>query len=90
MPEDRAVLADVVAYLKHVMQKGPARRFCTSDEKRPLLVFTDGAYEPEEERQCGAGAVIWDTASKTGSIHEVVVPPRLVGLETCWENAIDQ
>ncbi|CAJ1378879.1 unnamed protein product, partial [Effrenium voratum] len=52
--------------------------------EQPILVFTDGAFEPDAEQKYGAGAVLWDTASQRGSSHSVVVPPDLVA---AWQSA---
>ena len=81
---DRELLPEVVSYLHAVVRGSCPREFGIHDDCRPILVFTDGAFEPDAEQKYGAGAVLWDTASQRGSSHSVVVPPDLVA---AWQSA---
>ncbi|CAJ1378275.1 unnamed protein product, partial [Effrenium voratum] len=81
---DRELLPEVVSYLHAVVRGSRPREFGIHDDCRPMLVFTDGAFEPDAEQKYGAGAVLWDTASQRGSSHSVVVPPDLVA---AWQSA---
>ena len=56
----------------------PPRTISVSDEVAPVLIFTDGAYEPEGGGMKGsAGLVIIDPATQFKVVQEVVVPDEL-------------
>ena len=72
-------LATVIAYIVSALRNCPPRQIEVSDDVRPALAFTDGAYEPDE---CGstasAGLVCVDGSSSFKLVQEVSVPQALV------------
>ena len=49
-----------------------------TDETRPIVVFTDGAWEPSSNCPAGAGFVVVDPVTETRIACEVIVPDSLV------------
>ena len=63
---DAKVLASVMTYIVTVLETAPPRSICVHDRRPPVLIFTDGAFEPEDPHHAvGAGAVIVDDFTKT-------------------------
>ena len=48
------------------------------DELCPVLVFSDGAWEPGASKPEGAGLVVIDPISRLSAVHQVAIPPRLL------------
>ena len=72
-------LATVIAYIVSALRNCPPRRIGISDEIRPVLAFTDGAYEPGEFGSlASAGLVYVDGSSSFKLVQEVSVPQALV------------
>ena len=74
----RPELAVACLYAKSVFEQEQARMVGVFEEERPILVFTDGAWEPSAEFPAGAGIVVVDPVTNTKAVHEVRVPQELV------------
>ena len=76
----------MATYLVTSLRTCPPRTIATSDCKVPVMVYTDGAYEPERPRMAGsAGVVLVDFMSGLKIIQVVEVSQKLLdhwGL--CW------
>ena len=65
----------VMAFLATSLMSAPPRISSVSDEIIPVLIFTDGAYEPEgDDMQGSAGLVIIDAVDNFKVVQPVVVP----------------
>ena len=83
---DAKVLASVMTYIVTVLETAPPRSICIHDRRPPVLIFTDGAFEPDDpSRAVGAGAVVIDAFNKTRLVAEVAVPEALVAL---WQGKL--
>ena len=72
-------LATVVAYIVSALRSCPPRVIKVTDETRPMLAFTDGAYEPcEGGAVASAGLVLVDGANSFRTVREVAVPSELI------------
>ena len=77
-PELKSSLGLCSAFLVASLMGAPPRTISVSDEMAPVLIFTDGAYEPEGGGMKGsAGLVIIDPATQFKVVQEVVVPDEL-------------
>ena len=76
--ELRPELAVSCLYAKSVLMHEEPRSINIHGEQRPILVFTDGAWEPTSQHPAGAGVVLVDPVSGTRVAHEVVVPSELI------------
>ena len=77
-PELKSSLGLCSAFLVASLMGAPPRTISVSDEATPVLIFTDGAYEPEGGGMKGsAGLVIIDPATQFKVVQEVVVPKEL-------------
>ena len=82
----------MATYLVTSLRTCPPRTIVTSDCKVPVMVYTDGAYEPEQQRMAGsAGVVLLDFTSGLKIIQVVEVSqaarslgPVLVSLLFIW------
>ena len=74
----KPLLAVACVYTKAVMQYDEPRCISLTDQTTPVVVFTDGAWEPSAASPAGAGIVLVDPVSGVRISHEVVVPPDLV------------
>jgi hypothetical protein len=69
---------EVELALRHIIdffQDSSPRKISLGDEKRPILVFTDGSSEGTFH---GIGAVVIDVASNYRGVWEAVVPTELI------------
>ena len=71
-------LAVSCLFSKAVLNLQAPRCISLSDELRPIVVLTDGAWEPDAECQAGAGIVLVDPVSGVRVAHEIEIPPELV------------
>ena len=68
----------VMAFIAASLMSSPPRVISVSDEITPVLIFTDGAYEPEgDDMQGSAGLVIIDSVDNFKVVQPVVVPVEL-------------
>eukprot|EP00435_Cladocopium_sp_Y103_P049939 s1491_g15.t1 len=74
----RPELAVASLYAKTVLQSEVPKIISIHQESTPILVFTDGAWEPSAMQPAGAGVVVVDSISKTKVVHEVEVPAMLL------------
>ena len=82
-PEMKEALGLAAAFLAAALTTSPPRIISTADELRPVLFFTDGAYEQENNEMHGSsGLVVIDTASSLRIVQEVAVPEPL---RTHWK-----
>ncbi|CAK9102393.1 Uncharacterized protein SCF082_LOCUS47864 [Durusdinium trenchii] len=70
--------AIAATYLVYALKNSPPRSLSLQDEQRPILVFSDGAWEPENSVKAGAGIVFVDPVRGTRIVNEVDVDPRLI------------
>ena len=81
--ELKTSLGLVMAFLAASLMSSPPRVISVSDEITPVLLFTDGAYEPEgDDMQGSAGLVIIDVVNNFKVVQPVVVP---VDLHQHWK-----
>ena len=72
-------LAKVMAYLAAAISRSPPRVLRVSDSRPPVVIFTDGAYEPSADPPSwGSGVVLLDPLCRKRVIAEVEVPEELV------------
>eukprot|EP00435_Cladocopium_sp_Y103_P046528 s3318_g13.t1 len=76
--EMRAELAVATLYAKTLLQNEVPLTVSIHQDTTPILVFTDGAWEPSATQPAGAGIVIVDPVSATRVVHEVEVPGMLL------------
>ena len=74
----RPDLAVACLFAKAVLLKSKPRTVALKDEERPVVVFTDGAWEPSDSCPAGAGLVVVDPVSGVRLSCEVLVPETLV------------
>lgn len=75
-PED---LAKVMTYLAAAISRSPPRTLRVSDTRPPVVIFTDGAYEPDADTPMwGSGVVLLDPLCKKRVVAEIDVPEKLV------------
>ena len=68
----------VMAFIAASLMGSPPRVIKVSDEQVPILLFTDGAYEPNDMDMIGsAGLVLIDRVSNFKIVQAVVVPDSL-------------
>ena len=60
--------------LKHILRHGPSRKIDTSDNRRPVLVFTDGSHD---DSRSGWGLVFMDLEYGKAFVTGSVVPHEL-------------
>ena len=70
-----AAVKDFCAYAKSVISHCRPRELSVGDEKRPILIFTDGAWE---DGRAGIGAVIIDLSNNFSVVLEGCVPDPLL------------
>ena len=74
----RPELAVACLFAKSVFENERPRAFDIHEHTVPVLVFTDGAWEPSADQPAGAGVVVLDLLTGTRAAHEVEVPEKLV------------
>ena len=78
---DASKLAAVMTYVVTVLETAPPRSISVHDHRPPVLIFTDGAFEPDDpNRAVGAGAVIIDAFQQKKLVAEISVLEALVNL----------
>ena len=74
----QAELAVVIVYTVAALRSCPPRVISLTDVQTPVMVFTDGAYEPDGDSHLGsAGLVLVDRVSGTSRVCQVSVPLSL-------------
>ena len=69
----------MATYLVTCLRTCPPRTISTSDCNVPVMVYTDGAYEPEQQRRAGsAGVVLADFTSGLKIVRVVEVSQELL------------
>ena len=76
--EMRSELAVACLYAKTVLETEEPRVINIHEDNTPILVFTDGSWEPTSSTPAGAGMVIVDPHSGMRVVHEVRVPGELL------------
>ena len=72
-------LATAVCYIVAALHTSPPRQVCSTDETRAVLVFTDGAYEPDSDgAKCSSGLVIVDSSCEFRLVQKVSFPEVLI------------
>ena len=74
----RPQLAIACLFSKSVLQNSQPKVISVFDEVRPILVFSDGAWEPDGDCPAGAGYVVVDPATGSRFVTEVRVPGVLI------------
>ena len=76
---DLELLPMMVTYVLTTLRTAPPRTLSVCDVETPVLLFTDGSYEPERGGYVSkAGLVFVDQVRGKQVVQEVVVPQRLV------------
>ena len=70
-----SAVEDFCAYAKSVIAHCRPREISVGDERRPILIFTDGAWE---DGRAGIGAVIIDLSTNFSVVLEGSVPDPLL------------
>ena len=74
----KQVLGAFAAYVTCVLRSCKPKRIAIKDEQVPVLVFSDGAWEPTSSEPAGAGLVLVDPVTGTKLVSEVIVPQLLI------------
>ena len=74
----RPELAIACLYAKAIFESEEPRLVNIDEQQTPILVFTDGAWEPDAEQPAGAGVVVVDPVSGTRCSHEIDIPEAVV------------
>ena len=75
--DNRAQIKAFCRMANHLLPVAPDRQFRVADQKRPVLVFTDGAYE---EGSASAGAIVFHPESAQTWVCQIPVPECLCNL----------
>ena len=73
-------LYDAMSFLCKMLSNPKPRVISVHDCETPVVLFTDGAWEPTSDRPAGAGWVIVDQVSDTRLVVELEIPSCLVGV----------
>ena len=71
-------LTIAAAYMLRVLAHAEWKLVDIGDELRPVLVFSDGAWEPGATKSGGAGLALIDPVAGARVVHHVVIPPKLL------------
>ena len=71
-------LTIAAAYMLRVLAHAEWKLVDIGDELRPVLVFSDGAWEPGATKSDGAGLALIDPVAGARVVHHVVIPPKLL------------
>ena len=84
--EFSSTLALFASYVTCVLRTSPPKRFSTPDELRPVIVFSDGAWEPTADHPAGGGIVFIDPVKNKKKVAEINIDARMVAH---WRKLID-
>ena len=65
-------------YMIQVLTNAVPKLIDIGDNRRPVLVFSDGAWEPGASKPDGAGLVLIDPVGGVRAVHQVAIPPKLL------------
>ena len=65
------------SYVTCVLRSSPPKRFSIDDELKPVLLFTDGAWEPTSSHPAGGGVVLVDPVKGHRWVAEIDIDPRM-------------
>ena len=74
----RPALAVACLFTRAILQTSLPKTISLNDVCKPILVFTDGAWEPTSDHPAGAGVVVLDEVTNIQMVHEVFTPEALV------------
>ena len=74
----RPALAVACLFTRTILMTSLPKTISLKDICKPILVFTDGAWEPTSDHPAGAGIVVLDEVTNTRIVHEVYTPEALV------------
>lgn len=74
----KALLGVFAEFVATTLKSSKPRRIAVGDDTTPVLLFTDGAWEPSSSDPAGAGLVIIDPLQSIRNIHVVSIPDALV------------
>ena len=60
------------------LRTSPPKRFSTQDELRPIVVFSDGDWEPTSDHHAGGGIVLIDPVKDEKKVAEINIDARMV------------
>ena len=66
------------AYMIQVLTSAAPKLIDIGDNPRPVLVFSDRAWEPGASKPDGAGLVLIDPVGGVPAVHQVAIPPKLL------------
>ena len=79
--KDPETLASAMVFLSAALAQSPPRSISVHDTRPPVILFTDGAYEPEASPPVlGAGLVFIDPWKGVKLVAEVKVPDAFVAM----------
>lgn len=73
----------VCAFAGRVLQDCKPRIISLGAELRPVLLFTDGAWEAGATKPAGAGLVLIDQVTGTRIVHSIAIPDAVT---RCWSD----
>ena len=73
-PGNNSQVAAFCQMARHLLAVTPDRQFNVSDQRRPMLIFSDGAYE---QGKATAGAVVFDSYTSQTWVCKIPVPESL-------------
>ena len=73
-PGNNSQVAAFCRMARHLLDVTPDRQFNVSDQRRPMLIFSDGAYE---QGKATAGAVVFDSYTNQTWVCKIPVPESL-------------
>ncbi len=74
----KSELLNAALFVRRVLTHAKPKLIDLGDELRPVLVFSDGAWEPGASKPEGAGLVLIDPVSKLRAVHQVAIPRQLL------------
>ena len=76
--EFSSTLALFASYVTCVLRTSPPKHFSMQDELRPVIAFSDGAWEPTADHPAGGGIVFIDPVKDEKKVAEINIDARMV------------
>ncbi len=77
-PDHSVTLPLFASYVTCILRSSSPRSFSIDDELKPVLVFSDGAWEPTAEKPAGGGLVFIDPVTNTRLVAEINIDDRMI------------
>lgn len=75
--------AMAAVYLAHVFRTAEPRTISIQDVLTPVVIFSDGAWEPTSSNPAGAGLVFLDPVTDLKVVRKVIIPQELIDAWLC-------